>query len=253
MMASTSWRLKASLNRSTTARVSSDVMEEDVTRAKVLQRISRQEEAASTLSPLGRTMHYRRATLVTLFGLLVSLHPRVALAQVDQQPQATFKSSVDLVSVTAVVRDKKGRVVRTLTPNDIVVTDAGKPRTHRRHAGGRSGAGKRRAARRWQRQHAPRHRDRVVAADLRNDSVQSAPRQRSGGAHEFRHAASDAARVHAGVRSDSLRIGRGRSVRIDVDLRRDCGNGGCGGQSHAESARRGGHHRRSGQRQLVFA
>ncbi len=42
-----------------------------------------------------------------------------------QQPQATFKSSVDLVSVTAVVRDKKGRVVRTLTANDIVVTDAG--------------------------------------------------------------------------------------------------------------------------------
>ena len=73
-------------------------------------------------------MHFRRATLVTLFGLLVSLNPRVALAQVDQQPQATFKSSVDLVSVTAVIRDKKGRVVRTLTANDIVVTDAGKPR-----------------------------------------------------------------------------------------------------------------------------
>ena len=73
-------------------------------------------------------MHFRRATLVTLFGLLVSLNPHVALAQVDQQPQATFKSSVDLVSVTAVIRDKKGRVVRTLTANDIVVTDAGKPR-----------------------------------------------------------------------------------------------------------------------------
>ena len=73
-------------------------------------------------------MHFRRATLVTLFALLGSLNPRVALAQVDQQPQATFKSSVDLVSVTAVIRDKKGRVVRTLTANDIVVTDAGKPR-----------------------------------------------------------------------------------------------------------------------------
>jgi Ca-activated chloride channel homolog len=73
-------------------------------------------------------MHFRRATLVTLFGLLVSLNPHVALAQVDQHSQATFKSSVDLVSVTAVIRDKKGRVVRTLTANDIVVTDAGKPR-----------------------------------------------------------------------------------------------------------------------------
>jgi VWFA-related protein len=50
------------------------------------------------------------------------------MAQLDQS-QATFKSSVDLVSVTAVVRDKKGRVVRTLTPNDLVVTDAGHQRT----------------------------------------------------------------------------------------------------------------------------
>src|SRR4026207_682289 len=73
-------------------------------------------------------MHFRRATLVTLFGLLVGLNPRVALAQVDQQPQATFKSSVELVSVTAVVRDKKGRVVRPPTPHDTLLTDAGKPR-----------------------------------------------------------------------------------------------------------------------------
>jgi VWFA-related protein len=49
------------------------------------------------------------------------------MAQVDQ-PLVTFKSGVDLVSVTAVVRDKKGRVVRTLTPNDLIVTDAGRPR-----------------------------------------------------------------------------------------------------------------------------
>ena len=73
-------------------------------------------------------MYYRRATLVMLFMLLAGLHPRLALAQLET-PQATFKSSVDLVSVTAVVRDKKGRVVRTLTPNDLVVTDAGNPRT----------------------------------------------------------------------------------------------------------------------------
>jgi VWFA-related protein len=75
-------------------------------------------------------MHYRRAPLVTVFGLLAGLIPGITSAQVErEQPQATFKSSVDLVSVTAVVRDKKGRVVRTLTPNDIVVTDAGNPRT----------------------------------------------------------------------------------------------------------------------------
>ena len=72
-------------------------------------------------------MHYRFAALVTVFVLLAGLDPRLAMAQVDR-PQATFKSSVDLVSVTAVIRDKKGRVVRTLTANDIVVTDAGNPR-----------------------------------------------------------------------------------------------------------------------------
>jgi VWFA-related protein len=69
-----------------------------------------------------------RATLFTVFVLLAGFPPRLAMAQVDQ-PQATFKSSVDLVSVTAVVRDKKGRVVRTLTPKDLVVTDAGNHRT----------------------------------------------------------------------------------------------------------------------------
>jgi Ca-activated chloride channel family protein len=72
-------------------------------------------------------MYYRRAILLTTFALLAGLFPRLAVAQLDQ-PQATFKSSVDVVSVTAVVRDKKGRVVRTLTPNDLVVTDAGNPR-----------------------------------------------------------------------------------------------------------------------------
>ena len=52
-------------------------------------------------------MHYRRAPLVTVFGLLASLTPGIASAQLDQQPQATFKSSVDLVSVTAVVATRK--------------------------------------------------------------------------------------------------------------------------------------------------
>jgi Ca-activated chloride channel family protein len=73
-------------------------------------------------------MHYPRTPLVLVVALLAGFYPRSAMAQLDQ-PQATFKSSVDLVSVTAVIRDKKGRVVRTLTPKDIVVTDAGNPRT----------------------------------------------------------------------------------------------------------------------------
>jgi VWFA-related protein len=73
-------------------------------------------------------MHYR-TTFVTVLMLFAGWHPRAAMAQVEQQPQVTFKSGVDVVSVTAIVRDKKGRVVRTLTPNDLIVTDAGHPRT----------------------------------------------------------------------------------------------------------------------------
>ena len=72
-------------------------------------------------------MHFCRATLVSVFVFLAGLDPRLAMAQ-SERPQATFKSGVDLVSITAVVRDKKGRVVRTLTPADLVVTDGGSPR-----------------------------------------------------------------------------------------------------------------------------
>ena len=45
-----------------------------------------------------------------------------------QEPVATFKSGVDLVSVTAVVRDKKGKVVRSLDTRDFVVAEDGKTR-----------------------------------------------------------------------------------------------------------------------------
>jgi len=45
-----------------------------------------------------------------------------------QEPVATFKSGVDLVSVTAVVRDKKGKVVRSLSTKDFVVAEDGKDR-----------------------------------------------------------------------------------------------------------------------------
>ena len=43
----------------------------------------------------------------------------------DGTPAAVFRSSVDLVTVTAVVRDARGRVVRTLSPRDIEVFDNG--------------------------------------------------------------------------------------------------------------------------------
>ena len=43
-------------------------------------------------------------------------------------PVATFKSSVDLVRIAAVVRDQKGRFVQDLTIRDFEVTDGGQVR-----------------------------------------------------------------------------------------------------------------------------
>jgi Ca-activated chloride channel homolog len=45
-----------------------------------------------------------------------------------QQPATRFKSAVDLVSVTAVVRDKKGRFVSDLSREDFIVVEGGERR-----------------------------------------------------------------------------------------------------------------------------
>lgn len=45
---------------------------------------------------------------------------------IDQQPTAKFKSSVDVVSVSAIVRDRKGRFVTDLSQRDFVVAEAGR-------------------------------------------------------------------------------------------------------------------------------
>jgi VWFA-related protein len=49
-------------------------------------------------------------------------------AQSGQKPQATFRSSVDLVRVSAVVRDRRGRFVRDLSARDLEVVEAGQVR-----------------------------------------------------------------------------------------------------------------------------
>src|SRR5436853_4767187 len=46
----------------------------------------------------------------------------------QQPPVASFKSSVDLVRVAAVVRDHKGRFVQDLNARDFEVIDAGQRR-----------------------------------------------------------------------------------------------------------------------------
>src|SRR5947208_10124455 len=45
-----------------------------------------------------------------------------------QAPVATFSSRIDLVSVSAVVRDHKGRFVQNLTAGDFEILDEGRPR-----------------------------------------------------------------------------------------------------------------------------
>ena len=44
-----------------------------------------------------------------------------------QQPQATFKSGVDLVTLSVAVRTEKGRVVQDLQSADFTVLDSGRP------------------------------------------------------------------------------------------------------------------------------
>jgi Ca-activated chloride channel family protein len=47
----------------------------------------------------------------------------------QQPPVATFKAGVDLVQISAVVRDRKGRFVENLSAHDFEVVDNGLPRT----------------------------------------------------------------------------------------------------------------------------
>ena len=59
--------------------------------------------------------------------VLALLSGAPAAAQTPE-PVATFKSGVDLVSVSAVVRDKKGKVVKSLAAKDFIVAEGGKDR-----------------------------------------------------------------------------------------------------------------------------
>ena len=66
---------------------------------------------------------------------LINLGVRLAVvfgigsaALTAQAPVATFSSGIDLVSVSAVVRDHKGRFVQNLTARDFEVLDAGQVR-----------------------------------------------------------------------------------------------------------------------------
>jgi len=64
-------------------------------------------------------------TTVVAFGQLDLFAQGSSAAPVSQEPAATFKSGVEVVTVTAAVRDAKGRVVRNLTKSDFLVVDSG--------------------------------------------------------------------------------------------------------------------------------
>ena len=70
----------------------------------------------------GRAMSGRFIAMAAIIGLVL---PFGVTAQEPQAPQARFKSSVNVVSVTAVVRDRKGRFVRDLSSRDFVVAESG--------------------------------------------------------------------------------------------------------------------------------
>ncbi len=70
------------------------------------------------------------AAIAAFWGtvLLCSIGVGVVGAQQAQDPVATFRAGVDLVRVTAVVRDRKGRFIQDLRARDFEVFDAGQPR-----------------------------------------------------------------------------------------------------------------------------
>jgi len=67
----------------------------------------------------------RPATTALLVALVCA--PSLALPQdtSSQTPKPTFRSAVDVVSVAAVVRDRKGRFARNLRKDDFVVEEGG--------------------------------------------------------------------------------------------------------------------------------
>jgi VWFA-related protein len=68
-----------------------------------------------------------RQTVTSALALVLVCAPLLAAPQeaAPQETKATFRSAVDLVSVAAVVRDKRGRFARNLRKEDFVVQELG--------------------------------------------------------------------------------------------------------------------------------
>lgn len=74
----------------------------------------------------------RSVSPLVLAALLVSvpagLHAQGARSPQAEGPVITFKSGVEAVTVTAAVRDRRGRVIRDLKRTDFEIVDTGRPR-----------------------------------------------------------------------------------------------------------------------------
>jgi len=65
-----------------------------------------------------------RPAVISALALILACAPLLAASQDGPQPaKPTFRSAVDLVSVAAVVRDKRGRFARNLRKEDFVIQD----------------------------------------------------------------------------------------------------------------------------------
>jgi Ca-activated chloride channel family protein len=72
-----------------------------------------------------RRLPFRTAVLIASLTIGVASPP---VAAQTQQPTATFKSGVDIVRVSAIVRDNKGRFVQDLSARDFEILEGGRVR-----------------------------------------------------------------------------------------------------------------------------
>jgi len=78
----------------------------------------------------GTELGYRAGMRRFLLALAFVLMPLTGWAQgTAEKPQATFRSGVDLVTVSATVKDGKGRLVKDLTKKDFEILDRGEKRS----------------------------------------------------------------------------------------------------------------------------
>jgi len=79
---------------------------------------------------IGMELGYTRGMRRTLLALAMVALPLTGWAQgTAENTQATFRSGVDLVTVSATVKDGKGRLVKDLTRKDFEILDRGEKRS----------------------------------------------------------------------------------------------------------------------------